>query len=114
MHCGIDFRDYYRGTLSLRRLAVMVRWLPEQSAVRTIQRDGLPEWTAAAQVLDDWRKVWLVSKGVKDTPPHPMSPLAALNRRRAEQEAARQDAAWQASKAREAARQSRLRAREGS
>lgn len=108
IHCNTDFRDYYRGTLSLRRLWVLVRWLPDSSAVRTLEREGFPEWTSTAQVLDDLRKVWLVSKGIKEPGPHPMSPLAALNRRQAAQNAARQAEAWRVSQARQAARQAVL------
>src|SRR5690606_4584172 len=108
MHCHIDFRDFYRGSLSLRRIAVMIRWLPDSSAVNTLARDGFPEWSATAQVVDDLRRVFLMSKQVKDPAPHPMSPLAALNRHLASQNAEKQAAAWAVSKNREEARQVRL------
>jgi len=113
IHCGIDFRDFFRGRLSLRRIAVMLRWLPETAATAHLSREGMPPWGATEQLLDDLRQMYLATHGVKNPGPHPMSPLAVAARRRAEQDAAELASRWEQSKAREAARQAWIRDQQG-
>ena len=98
---------------SMRRLCVIVANLGEQSAVRRFEREGMPEWTAAAQVVDDLRRAW-ASVHQKDDAPyppaHPMSPLRPTEAqiRARKREAAKKKAAQVR---REQARQERLAAR---
>lgn len=113
IHCGLDFRDYFRGRLSLRRIAVMLRWLPESAATVHIAREGMPEWGAAEQVLDDIRQMYLAAHGVKNPQAHPMSPLAVAARRKAEVDSQEMAQRWEQSKAREARRQAWIREQEG-
>lgn len=84
---GIDLLDYWRGTLSLRRLLVLYRWLPETSAVRRWERGT--EWTVAHDIADQARQQALLVSGVDaaEVRPHWASPTA-----RAEAEAAEQRA----------------------
>lgn len=35
----VDFRDYYRGGLSLRRIGVLLRYLPREAATNYVARD---------------------------------------------------------------------------
>lgn len=35
----VDFRDYYRGRLSLRRIGVLLRYLPREAATNYVRRD---------------------------------------------------------------------------
>lgn len=48
----IELADLWRGRLSLRRLFVLLRWLPYESAVAQIERD-LTEKAEAAQAVAD-------------------------------------------------------------
>lgn len=46
----IELADLWRGRLSLRRLFVLLRWLPYESAVAQVERDAAEKAEAAAQV----------------------------------------------------------------
>lgn len=48
----IELADLWRGRLSLRRLFVLIRWLPYESAVASIERDLTEKAEAARQVAD--------------------------------------------------------------
>ena len=72
---GIDLLDHWRGTLTLRRLLVLYRWLPEASAVRRWERGT--EWTVAHDIADLHRRAYLSANGVKDPPAHPAAPPPA-------------------------------------
>lgn len=95
---GIDYRDRWRGgDLTLRRIAVLVRHLPPESAVALIERDGKPHWTLEAELIDTLRRA-LTSTKKGPAEPHPLRPkpqpkrmtperkrkLAAARARRAE------------------------------
>lgn len=71
---GIDLLDYWRGNLSLRRLLVLYRWLPEASAVRRWERGT--EWTVAHDIADWHRREAAAAAGVDNPGPHPASPEA--------------------------------------
>lgn len=51
---GIDLVDMWRGTLSWRRLAVLVRFLPADCALVAELRDG-PHWGLEEHLLDTIR-----------------------------------------------------------
>lgn len=68
----VDYLDRWRGGLTLRRIWVLLRWLPEQSRVAGIIRDG-PLWTIEAHLLDDLR-VALTSTKKKRAQSHPSRP----------------------------------------
>ncbi|MGH3725662.1 MAG: hypothetical protein ACRDUS_16255 [Mycobacterium sp.] len=53
----IDLCDFYRGTLSIRRLGVLVRQLPLRSRLMTALNDGQPRWTTVEHLLAD---IWAV------------------------------------------------------
>lgn len=77
---GLDLLDYWRGTLSLRRLLVVYRWLPEGSAVRRWEagfHPGHPGWTVAHDIADRQRRDALGISGNEDTGPHWASPEGA-------------------------------------
>lgn len=50
---NIDLCDLYRGTLSLRRLAVIVHELPATSRTVTAINGGQPQWTPTDHLLAD-------------------------------------------------------------
>lgn len=70
---GIDYRDRWRGGLTLRRLGALVRYLPPDAAVVAIGRQGDPHWSIEAHLLDDLRMVW-TSTDKKPAKPHPSRP----------------------------------------
>lgn len=96
---GVDYRDRWkvvdgRRVLTLRRIGVLLRHLPPESALAAVGRKGKPHWTIEAHLLDDLR---LATTGSKDKPskPNPSRPkpgpkraknlgprLAAARRRR--------------------------------
>ena len=91
-HYGIDYRDRWRGDLTLRRLFVLISHLPPTSNVAAIPRGGRPHWSIEAHLLDNLR---MVQTGTKEKPaePHPLrfepkrlpaSRIADGQRRRAE------------------------------
>ena len=63
--------------LTLRQVAVRLRYLPETAATRIVQRGS--DWTREHQLLDQIRMQTAASGGtpVKDLKPHPASPWAA-------------------------------------
>ncbi len=54
---GLELADFYRGTLSIRRLGVLVRQLPVRSRLVTALNDGQPKWTTVEHLLAD---IWAV------------------------------------------------------
>lgn len=74
-----DLRDLWRRdddgrrVLTLRRLRVLIRHLPEESALALAQRDGKPHWSVEAHLIDDLR---MSMTGTKDRPAqrHPARP----------------------------------------
>lgn len=67
---GVDYRDRWRGGLSLRLIHNLVSHLPLDSATATAIRGG-PHWSLEAHLLDDVR---MVLTHTKDRPakPHPL------------------------------------------
>lgn len=89
---GIDLLDLYRPSASLTWRQVLVRWvnLPPDSASRTLDR-RLPSTVEVLEMLDLWRREWLMSKGVTD-PSSLLPGVAAAERAAAEAKAAELDA----------------------
>lgn len=54
---NLDLCDLYRGTLSLRRVGVLVHHLPHNSALVIALNDGQPKWTNIEHLLAD---IWTV------------------------------------------------------
>jgi len=85
---GIDYRDRWRGTLTLRRLAVLIRHLPPESATARALAGG-PVWTLTEHLLDDVRRQVAVLAGAKEPDAYPgrftvlPSPRDTLARNRA-------------------------------
>lgn len=52
---GLELADLYRGTLSIRRLGVLVRQLPPHSRTVAAVNDGQPGWTITDHLIAD---VW--------------------------------------------------------
>lgn len=77
---SIDYRDRWRGTLTLRQLFVRIQHLPPDSATGTVLRGGKPHWTLEAMLLDNLR---MSLTGTKEKPakPHPMRPRPQPHRR---------------------------------
>lgn len=86
---GIDYRDRWRGGLTLRRLKVLLSNLPRESVLRG-------GWSMADHLIDDLRMV-LTSTKAQKAKPHADRPkgkqkqlnpvrLAAGRRRRAERQ----------------------------
>lgn len=76
---GIDYRDRWRGDLTLRRIFVLVKHLPPESAVGYVARDGKPHWSLEAILLDTLR---MALTGTKERPakPHPLRPTGPSRR----------------------------------
>jgi len=76
----LDLRDLWRTPrrLTLRQVAVRLRYLPESAATRVVQRGT--DWTREHQLLDQIRMQTAASGGtpVKDIKAHPASPLAKV------------------------------------
>lgn len=76
---AVDYRDRWRGDLTLRRLWVLIRHLPPESAVAALRRDGKPHWGPEAHLLDGVR---MAVESLRNTmagknrtvKPHPMRP----------------------------------------
>lgn len=49
----IDLLDFYRGTLSGRRLEILIRYLPITSALVTALNGGRTQWTTTDHLLAD-------------------------------------------------------------
>jgi hypothetical protein len=52
-HYNVDLCDFYRGTLSGRRLEVLIRHLPITSELVTAQNGGRRKWTQTEHLLAD-------------------------------------------------------------
>ncbi|MGZ9830203.1 hypothetical protein ACXYTP_25145 [Tsukamurella ocularis] len=70
----IDLLDFYRGTLSGRRLAILLRNLPSDASLVRALNDGRPGWTQTDHLLADlWQlTVQVNSKDPASAPDHPM------------------------------------------
>lgn len=77
----IDYRDRWRGRLSLRRINVLVQHLPPWSACGTLARGDKPYWSLQAHLLDDLRMT-LVHTDKHPARPHPLRPVPQLRRRK--------------------------------
>lgn len=53
----VDLLDFYRGTLSVRRLGVLVRQLPPKSALVRALNGNRSQWSVAEHLLAD---LWVV------------------------------------------------------
>lgn len=56
-----DFLDYYRGTLTARKLQVLISQLPYDSATARSQNGGIPVWGPAEHLIAD---LWSLIVGV--------------------------------------------------
>lgn len=55
---GVDYRDRWRGDLSLRRISNLLRHLPPDSALAHIELAGTPAWNLEHVLLADiWQAV---------------------------------------------------------
>lgn len=70
---GVDLLDFYRGTMSVRRLRVLLEHLPPESATKTALRNAItPEDLAAAASSDyrpeeaPWSSVAILLAAIKD------------------------------------------------
>ena len=74
----IELVDLWRGRLTFRRLAVLLRFLPPDSATETALRGG-PAWTIAHDIADLHRQEALIVGRVSSehVHPHPANPAAA-------------------------------------
>lgn len=80
----VDVLDFYRGTLSARRLGVLVRELSADSALSRALNDGQPPWKLRDHLLADmWVvlvKIFNPKSKVKD---HPRRVAMEAKRRKA-------------------------------
>lgn len=74
---GIDYRDRWRGSLPLRRIWVLIKHLPRESAIADLQRDGQLDWSIEAHLLDDIRITLADGK----SKPHPQRPKPSPKKR---------------------------------
>lgn len=73
---NIDYRDRWRGTLTLRRINVFITHLPPDSAVVSVVfREGAPYWSLEAHLLDNVRMA-LTGSEKQPSQPHPGRPFA--------------------------------------
>lgn len=79
MFCGIDYRDRWRGGLTLRRIGLLIRRLPPESSVGAVARDGKPWWTLTDHLIDDLR-MSLTGTKKKPAKPHPLRPRPSRRR----------------------------------
>lgn len=54
----MDLLDFYRGTLSARRLGVLVRHLPADAALVRALNGGRPHWTVTDHLIADLWALW--------------------------------------------------------
>lgn len=54
----MDLLDFYRGTLSARRLGVLVRQLPVEAALVRALNDGRPQWLTTDHLIADLWALW--------------------------------------------------------
>lgn len=54
----MDLLDVYRGTLSVRRLGVLVRQLSVTSSLVRALNDGRPQWSTTDHLLADLWGLW--------------------------------------------------------
>lgn len=87
----IDYRDRWRGDLTLRRLYVLLRHLPAESAVMAVMRAGRSHWSIEAQLLDDLR-ISLTGSKERPSKPHPQRPRPQAKTSSPERERKVQDA----------------------
>lgn len=54
----LDLLDFYRGTLSARRLGVLIRQLPAESATTRALNDGRTPWSNGDHLTADLWALW--------------------------------------------------------
>jgi hypothetical protein len=54
----VDLLDFYRGTLSARRLGVLVRHLSVKSSLVRALNGGRPQWVTADHLIADLWALW--------------------------------------------------------
>jgi hypothetical protein len=54
----VDLLDFYRGTLTARRLWVLVRQLSAKSGLVRALNDGRPKWTTTDHLIADLWSLW--------------------------------------------------------
>lgn len=54
----MDLLDFYRGTLSARRLGVLVRQLPSESALSRALNGNEPPWQRTDHLIADLWSLW--------------------------------------------------------
>lgn len=87
-HHGIDLAEFYRGELSLRRLSVLVQYLPADSATARLANDGEAPWQVEHYLLSH---VYTALTG-KPHPGIPKAPAMAAKTSRASNARARLEA----------------------
>jgi hypothetical protein len=73
----VDYRDRWRGDLTLRRILVLIQHLPPESAVAGIIRGDEMYWPVEAHLLDDLRMTLAAVNTPSNKPkptPHPQRP----------------------------------------
>lgn len=81
----VDLLDHWRYPagdprhLTLRRICVLVRWLPPGNPVE--RAEGGRYWTPEMQITDDVRRAINGLAGDKDPKPHPLSPASDIKGR---------------------------------
>jgi hypothetical protein len=69
----VDLLDFYRGTLSARRLGVLVRQLPVESALVRALNDGRQPWQVTDHLIADlWALTLKVHSGDRPAGDHPV------------------------------------------
>lgn len=64
----IDLLDYYRGTLTARKLHVLIDQLPYDSATATSQNGGVPVWSPGDHLTADLWSLIVAVNSPKDSP----------------------------------------------
>lgn len=76
----VDYRDRWRKDehgrplLTVRRLYVLLLHLPSTSALADLQRNGKPDWSLEAHLLDDIRMTLQHTDKKRPPQPHPARP----------------------------------------
>lgn len=103
---GIDYLDRWRGKLSLRRIHVLMRQLPAQSATASAMRDYEAHWSLEAVLLDNLRMAVQVAYTDPKNPPKPHS--SRMKQAKRSKSTAERELALEGARKRRRARQKRL------
>ena len=110
-HATVDWSPEQRHTVTFRRLAVLLRHLPDDNPIsRLTQTPEEVRWGALEQIMDDLRRLthMEIVKGHKDPGPHPMSPWHRIKREQDQLRAARRRVRHLEAKQRDSERLARL------